>query len=68
MADIIDLACDLAERTLSKTIENRILPKNLESAFQCEDCGSDIPEGRRKAAKGTQYCIDCADLFERKRM
>lgn len=33
-----------------------------ESAEYCQDddCGEPIPEGRRKALKGVQYCVDCA--------
>lgn len=34
-----------------------------ESAEYCEDrdCGEPIPEDRRQAMKGTQYCVHCAD-------
>lgn len=34
-----------------------------ESAEFCQDddCGEPIPEARRLALKGVQYCIDCAD-------
>jgi phage/conjugal plasmid C-4 type zinc finger TraR family protein len=41
------------------------MPKG-ESLEQCEDCGDDIPEERRKAAKGCIRCIHCQGLFERK--
>lgn len=36
---------------------------NVPSAEFCEDdaCGEPIPEGRRKALPGVQYCVDCAD-------
>ncbi len=34
-----------------------------ESAHYCQDddCGEPIPEARRQALKGVQYCIECAD-------
>ena len=34
-----------------------------ESAEFCADdmCGDPIPEGRRKALPGVQYCVSCAD-------
>lgn len=37
------------------------LPKG-ESALFCQDgdCGAPIPEGRRSALPGCQYCVDCA--------
>lgn len=33
---------------------------------QCEDCGDDIPEARRRAAPGCSRCIDCQQLHERR--
>jgi phage/conjugal plasmid C-4 type zinc finger TraR family protein len=40
------------------------MPKG-ESLEQCEDCGDDIPEQRRLAAKGCIRCIHCQTIFER---
>lgn len=39
------------------------LPSGSVSAEYCMDevCGEEIPEGRRLALPGVQYCIDCAD-------
>ncbi len=34
------------------------LPKG-ESLTHCEECGSDIPEARRKAIAGVRLCITC---------
>lgn len=33
------------------------------SAEYCmdDDCGEEIPEGRRQALPGVQYCVHCAD-------
>jgi phage/conjugal plasmid C-4 type zinc finger TraR family protein len=31
----------------------------------CEDCGSEIPAGRREAKPGCRLCLECATLHER---
>ena len=43
------------------------LPKG-ESAKYCQDddCGRPIPEARRNAVKGCQYCVHCAPKHELK--
>jgi len=33
----------------------------------CEECGEEIPQKRRTAVPGVQYCIPCQELFERKK-
>ena len=30
-----------------------------ESLLQCEDCGAEIPEGRREALRGVRLCVGC---------
>ena len=30
-----------------------------ESALYCEECGEDIPEGRRRALPGVRTCVAC---------
>ena len=35
-----------------------------ESARFCEECGSPIPEARRKAVPGVQLCIACQSALE----
>jgi phage/conjugal plasmid C-4 type zinc finger TraR family protein len=34
------------------------------SARECEECGDSIPEARRKAVKGVQYCAPCQEALE----
>lgn len=36
---------------------------NTPSAEYCmdDDCGEEIPEGRRNALPGIQYCVQCSD-------
>lgn len=36
------------------------------SAEECEECGDDIPEARRKAVPGVQLCVFCQEKHERK--
>jgi len=38
-----------------------------ESAHECGDCGSEIPEARRKAVPGCQLCIECQSRQEVRR-
>lgn len=32
---------------------------------ECEDCGDEIPEARRKAIPSTRWCIDCQASYEK---
>ncbi len=34
------------------------------SATHCEDCDQPIPEGRRAAVKGCQYCVTCQPKYD----
>ncbi|WCZ66179.1 hypothetical protein [Yersinia phage MHG19] len=34
---------------------------NRESLFRCFECDEEIPEARRKALKGVQFCIECQE-------
>ena len=36
----------------------RQLPRG-ESLLECEECGANIPEARRKAVPGVRLCINC---------
>ncbi len=36
------------------------------SAEECEECGDEIPEGRRQAVPGVQFCVFCQEKHERK--
>lgn len=37
-----------------------------ESAEFCHECGEPIPEARRKALPGVQYCIACQTALDKK--
>lgn len=51
---------------IDATIEDAVqrarsqLPKG-KSLAECEECGSDIPEARRRAVPGVRLCIGCQE-------
>lgn len=59
MADVCDLADDVIEESLNRSIAQ--IPRYTGiSATECE-CGEEIPEGRRQAIPGVQLCVGCAE-------
>lgn len=56
------------EATINDAIERarRALPKG-DSAEYCEACDALIPEARRQAIPGVQYCIACQQSLEQQR-
>lgn len=67
MADQLDKAWELSEMHLKEALARH---KSLcgESLTHCLDCEEPIPEARRKAVPGCQYCIDCAEEREAVKM
>lgn len=66
MADIADIANDYEDIRRQKLIDSRERYEG-ESAADCEECGVEIPEGRRMAVRGCKLCRDCAQIMEMKR-
>ena len=64
MADLADVAERVIANNLEASLQNR---KNYEliSEFECEECGNEIPEQRRKLG-GVTLCIDCQSVLEAK--
>ncbi len=64
MADYADVAADIAQTDLDHALQNA---KRVEftSYFECEECGTEIPEQRRKLGSIT-LCIDCQSVLESK--
>jgi phage/conjugal plasmid C-4 type zinc finger TraR family protein len=56
----------LQDERLQHAIANRVQYQG-ESALECESCGIDIPEARRRAVPGCRYCVDCQGIREGKR-
>ncbi|WLG49137.1 TraR/DksA C4-type zinc finger protein [Pseudomonas sp. FP1742] len=65
MADVCDLADDVIEESLNRSIAQ--IPRYTGiSAKECEECGEDIPELRRAAVRGVKLCTECGDRAELK--
>ncbi len=61
---------ELAQARTDSAIEDGIAAikarRSAESATHCIECDAKIPELRRQAAKGTQRCAPCQEVFELK--
>lgn len=33
------------------------------SSYHCQECGEEIPEGRRQAMIGVKYCVQCQQEY-----
>jgi len=60
MADEIDIAQDRIDADIAFRIASRTVYTGI-SAFECEECSEEIPEGRRNAVKGVKLCVGCAE-------
>ena len=68
MADEADIANDRAD--LERTLAVAGIIGSLyhgASAEECEECGDEIPEARRRALPGVKWCVGCAEITERRR-
>jgi phage/conjugal plasmid C-4 type zinc finger TraR family protein len=54
---------DATVRSAVQLAQSR-LPRG-ESLAHCEECGTAIPEGRRKAVPGVRLCVGCQELLEK---
>lgn len=60
MSDICDQADEVIEQIREQALAQ--IPRYTGiSAFECEECGDDIPEGRRNAVRGVKLCTTCAE-------
>ncbi|WNF45833.1 TraR/DksA C4-type zinc finger protein [Pseudomonas sp. SG20056] len=56
----------LQEDQVEQAIASRVQYQG-ESAEYCDGCGVPIPQARRLAVPGCQFCVDCQSLLERVR-
>ena len=65
--DQFDRAQELDAHYLRQALDEaqRDRPRG-ESRTRCLECQEKIPEARRQAVPGCQYCIGCAELLEQK--
>lgn len=66
MADVIDLANELAEWQLEQALRVHRPAPAEEGTSECDECGDDIPDARRVAVPGVRLCIDCQKVEERR--
>lgn len=70
MSDHIDKAVEreteLRDDALAKIKRLQLEQSARPSLSECESCGSEIPEARRRAVPGVQLCISCQTAFEKK--
>lgn len=66
MTDMFDRAQELEEAQRVRALQAQAIRASAGSAsmLQCQDCGEDIPEARRRAAAGCRRCIDCQRIAE----
>lgn len=64
MADLADVVQKNIE-ALSALIPRLGHDYSATSLYECEECGNDIPEGRRKLG-GVRFCIECQRIKESK--
>lgn len=62
MADFSDVATQISEEQLQQSLTNRA-QFTAHSYYECEDCGVEIPEQRRKIG-GVTRCTECQTCFE----
>jgi len=56
----------LTEQQLISSLEPilRAVRTDKPSLKSCDDCGTDIPEARRLAIRGVQFCVTCQEIRE----
>jgi phage/conjugal plasmid C-4 type zinc finger TraR family protein len=59
------LTAELAEREIERIRKINEQKAQRVSREDCLFCGDDIPEARRKAVPGVQYCVEHQDQFDK---
>lgn len=67
-ADIAQKDMEAIDRLIDAERASRPVLTADDSADNCEECGLEIPSARQLAAPGCTLCIDCAGIFEEKRL
>lgn len=67
MPDFADIAQQEYETHFRQAMARQVrrwAGQDRESALHCHDCGCEIPEKRRQAVPGCEYCIKCQENME----
>ena len=60
---------DQIDDTIADAVQHaRARMPSGEAATECEECGDDIPEGRRRALPGVRTCVACQSARDGKRV
>jgi len=65
--DDLDRASELEQKQRQMALSSHFNAKRktlVISALNCIECDEKIPEARRVASQGCQYCINCQSLAE----
>ncbi|WP_295894121.1 TraR/DksA C4-type zinc finger protein [uncultured Vibrio sp.] len=69
MPDLFDHASGLetqfTEVALAAQLKAATQNTNKVSAEHCLECGEQIPQARREASQGCDYCIECQPLADK---
>ena len=57
-------ALHINENAIAEVRKNLEAKARFGSLLECEDCGEEIAELRRKAIKGVRKCIGCQEVAE----
>lgn len=70
MADDVDKANEYAADDIGHAVQrardeaNRQRNPHAVSNTHCDECGDQIPEGRRQAVSGCELCAECKEELE----
>ncbi|MDU6817819.1 MAG: TraR/DksA C4-type zinc finger protein [Leclercia adecarboxylata] len=66
MADFADDASAVEELQREAALSAHRINRDAVSATHCAECGTSIPDERRKAIPGVELCFYCAEDAEKK--
>lgn len=64
MADVADIANDIAQTNLDHLIANQLAEQKKQGTEFCVDCGIEIPAERREKAPWATRCVSCQEIEE----
>ncbi|WP_279020124.1 TraR/DksA C4-type zinc finger protein [Serratia rubidaea] len=64
MADYMDKEQERQQQLLDMRIKAATNKAAMPAAHECDECGEQIPEARRRTVPGVRLCIDCKSLQE----
>ena len=63
MTDQFDRASEIEQMDRDAALRRQASAREqaalIPAAIDCRDCGDEIPQARRSAVPGVQFCVDC---------